>query len=98
MTTRSRFGIFPKVLLTMIGVAVIPLSAIWHLNYASATARLSGQVDQQLGDRADAVVSYVDAWVDMNVKMLRQNAAVDDIIVMDPKRQRRTLLSIVNEY
>jgi len=98
MTTRLRFGIFSKVLLTMIGVAVIPLCAIWYLNYASATGRLSGQVDQQLGDRADAIVSYVDAWVDMNVKMLRQNAALDDIIAMNPKRQQRTLLSIMNEY
>jgi methyl-accepting chemotaxis protein len=98
MTTRLRFGIFAKVLLTMVGVAVIPLCVIWYLNYVSATGRLSSQVDQQLGDRADAIVSYVDAWVDMNVKMLRQNAALDDIIAMDPKRQRRTLLSIVNEY
>lgn len=98
MTTRLRFGIFSTVLLTMIGVAVIPLCVIWYLNYVSATGRLSSQVDQQLGDRADAIVSYVDAWVDMNVKMLRQNAALDDIIAMDPKRQRRTLLSIVNEY
>ena len=98
MTRRLRFGMFPKVLLTMLGVAVIPLSAIWYLNYSSAIGRLSGQVDQQLGDRADSIVSYVDAWVDMNVKMLRQNAALDDIITMDPKRQRRTLLSIVNEY
>ena len=98
MTTRLRFGIFSTVLLTMIGVAVIPLCVIWYLNYVSATGRLSSQVDQQLGDRADAIVSYVDAWVDMNVKMLRQNAALDDIIAMDPKRQRRTLLCIVNEY
>lgn len=98
MTTRLRFGIFSTVLLTMIGVAVIPLCVIWYLNYVSATGRLSSQVDQQLGDRADAIVSYVDAWVDMNVKMLRQNAALDDIIAMDPKRQRRTLLSIANEY
>jgi methyl-accepting chemotaxis protein len=82
----------------MIGVAVIPLCAIWYLNYTSANGRLSNQIDQQLGDRADAIVSYVDAWVDMNVKMLRQNAALDDIVAMDPKRQRRTLLSIVNEY
>lgn len=98
MARRLKFGMFPKVLLTMLGVAVIPLSAIWYLNYSSAIGRLSGQVDQQLGDRADSIVSYVDAWVDMNVKMLRQNAALDDIITMDPKRQRRTLLSIVNEY
>lgn len=98
MAKRLRFGIFPKVLLTMVIVAVIPLGAIWYVNYHSAVTRLSSQVDQQLGDRADAIVSYVDAWVDMNVKMLRQNAALDDIAAMEAKRQRRILLSIVNEY
>lgn len=103
MTKRLRFGIFPfgifpKVLLTMVVVAVIPLAAIWYVNYHSAVERLSSQVDQQLGDRADAIVSYVDAWVDMNVKMLHQNAALDDIAAMDAKRQRRILLSIANEY
>jgi methyl-accepting chemotaxis protein len=98
MAKRLRFGIFPKVLLTMIVVAVIPLGAIWYINYHSAVTHLSGQVDQELGDRADAIVSYVDAWVDMNVKMLHQNAALDDIAAMDAKRQRRILLSIINEY
>jgi len=98
MAKRLRFGIFPKVLLTMIVVAVIPLGAIWYINYHSAVAHLSSQVDQELGDRADAIVSYVDAWVDMNVKMLHQNAALDDIAAMDAKRQRRILLSIINEY
>jgi len=34
----------------------------------------------------------------MNVKMLHQNAALDDIAAMDAKRQRRILLSIINEY
>lgn len=98
MAKRLRFGIFPKVLLTMIVVAVIPLGAIWYINYRSAVTHLSGQVDQELSDRADAIVSYVDAWVDMNVKMLHQNAALDDIAAMDAKRQRRILLSIINEY
>jgi methyl-accepting chemotaxis protein len=98
MAKRLRFGIFPKVLLTMIVVAVIPLGAIWYINYHSSVTHLSGQVDQELGDRADAIVSYVDAWVDMNVKMLHQNAALDDIAAMDAKRQRRILLSIINEY
>jgi methyl-accepting chemotaxis protein len=98
MAKRLTFGIFPKVLLTMVVVAVIPLGTIWYLNYRSSVAHLSSQVDQQLGDRADAIVSYVDAWVDMNVKMLRQNAALEDIAAMDGKRQRRILLSIANEY
>ena len=98
MTGRPRFGIFPKVLLTMIAVAVVPLGAIWYVNHRSAVERLSSQVDQQLGERAEAMGSYVDAWVDMNVKMLRQNAALDDIVSMDAKRQRRILLSMANEY
>lgn len=98
MPKQLRFGIFPKVLLTMIVVAVIPLGAIWYVNYRSGVQRISGQVDQQLGDRAEAIASYVDAWVDMNVKMLRQNATLDDIVTMEAKRQRRTLLSIANEY
>jgi|ERR1700687_2985666 len=97
MAQRWRFGIFPKVLLTMVVVAVIPLGAIWYVDYRSSVQRLSSQVDQQLADRAEAVLSYVDAWVDMNVKMLQQNAALDDIVSMDAKRQRRTLLTITNE-
>ena len=92
------FGIFPKVLLTMIAVAVIPLGAIWYVNQRSAVERIESGVDQQLGERAEAVGGYVDAWVDMNVKMLRQNAALDDVASMDAKRQRRILLSMANEY
>lgn len=98
MAKRPTFGIFPKVLLTMIAVAVIPLGAIWYVNQRSAVERIESGVDQQLGDRAEAVGSYVDAWVDMNVKMLRQNAALDDIASMDAKRQRRILLTMANEY
>jgi len=98
MTKRLTFGIFPKVLVTLIAVAVVPLGAIWYVNYRSAVERLSGQVDQQLGQRAEAIVSYVDAWVDMNVKMLHQNADLDALASMDAKRQRPILLSIAKEY
>src|SRR5262245_51905654 len=98
MAKRLSFGIFPKVLLTLVAVSVVPLGAIWYVNHRSAVERLSSQVDQQLGERAEALVSYVDAWVDMNVKMLHQNADLDAIASMDAKRQRPILLSIAKEY
>ncbi|HZP35840.1 MAG TPA: cache and HAMP domain-containing protein [Methylomirabilota bacterium] len=98
MAKRPTFGIFPKVLLTMIAVAVIPLGAIWYVNQRAAVERIEHAVDQQLGDRAEAVGTFVDAWTEMNVKMLRQNAALDDIVSMDARRQRRTLVAIANEY
>jgi methyl-accepting chemotaxis protein len=98
MAKRLSFGIFPKVLLTLVAVSVVPLGAIWYVNHRSAVERLSSQVDQQLGERAEATVSFVDAWVDMNVKMLHQNADLDAIASMDAKRQRPILLSIAKEY
>ena len=36
--------------------------------------------------------------VDMNVRMLRQNAALDDMSSMDPKKQKPLLRAIVAEY
>lgn len=98
MAKRTRFGIFPKVLLTTMAAALIPLAIACYLDYTDSIARLSSQVDQQLADRSDALARAVDTWVDMNVKMLRQNAALDDLATMDARRQRRVLLSIANEY
>ena len=56
MAKRPTFGIFPKVLLTMIAVGVIPLGAIWYVNQRSAVERIESSVDQQLGrhERQDA--------------------------------------------
>jgi len=44
------------------------------------------------------VVGYVDAWVDMHLRMLRQNAALDDLASMDAKKQKPLLRAIAAEY
>lgn len=95
---RMSFGIFPKLLFTMIVVAVVPLAAIWYLDYRSSLERLTSQIDQQLSSQSDTIVNYVDAWVDMNLKMAHQNAALEDIISMDARRQAPILRSIAGEY
>jgi methyl-accepting chemotaxis protein len=98
MKLRLSFGIFPKLLVTMLVVTLIPLGAIWYLDYRAGSESLSGQIEQRLSSQADTMVGYVDAWVDMNVRMLRQNAALEDMSSMDAQRQKPLLRAITAEY
>lgn len=98
MKLRLSFGIFPKLLLTMLVVTLIPLGAIWYLDYRTESESLSRQIEQRLSSQADTMAGYVDAWVDMNVRMLRQNAALDDMSSMDAKKQKPLLRAITAEY
>jgi methyl-accepting chemotaxis protein len=98
MRLRLSFGIFPKLLLTMLVVTLIPLGAIWYLDYRTESENLSRQIEQRLGGQADTIVGYVDAWVEMHLRMLRQNAALEDMSSMDGKRQKPLLRAITAEY
>jgi len=98
MAQGIRFGIFPKLFMTMIVVALVPMGAIWYLDYRTSLDRLTADLEARLASQADAAVNIVDAWVDMNLKMLHQNAALDDMTTMDPKKQRPLLRSVLTEY
>jgi methyl-accepting chemotaxis protein len=98
MKLRLSFGIFPKLLLTMLVVTLIPLGAIWYLDYRTESESLSRQIEQRLSSQADIMAGYVDAWVDMNVRMMRQNSALDDMSSMDAKKQKPLLRAITAEY
>ncbi len=98
MALGIRFGIFPKLFFSMIVVALVPMGAIWYLDYRVSLDRLTADLDARLSSQADSAVNIVDAWVDMNLKMLRQNAALDDMTTMDPKKQRPLLRSVLTEY
>lgn len=93
-----RFGIFQKLLVTMLFVALVPLSAIWYIDYQKSTAQITDSVNQQLSDISDKLTDQVNGWVTMNLKTLRQNAALADMRSMDPARQNPILRTVLNEY
>lgn len=93
-----RFGIFQKILLTTLCVSLIPLGSIWYLDHQT-TLELTGQsVQQQLNSFAGTLATHVDDWVDMNQRMLLQNAELNDIKSTDPNRQNAVLRSIIQNY
>jgi methyl-accepting chemotaxis protein len=93
-----RFGILPKLLITMMVVMFVPLAAIWFLDYRTSVDHLSADIEERLSAQADGAVGFVNSWVDTNLRMLRQNARLEDIVAMDPHRQAPVLQSIIREY
>ena len=91
-------GIFQKMLMTMLIVAVVPLGAIWYIDYRASIERISNTIDQQLGDISDKLVTHVNDWVTMNLKLLRQNAALADMLSMQAEKQNPILKTMLNEY
>ena len=93
-----QFGIFQKMLLTMLLVSLVPLVAIWYIDHQSSLNQLTNNVNQLLDNTSDKLVSHVNTWVTMNVKVLNQNAQLDSMRSMDATKQNPILRSILNEY
>ncbi|MET0029290.1 MAG: cache domain-containing protein [Candidatus Thiodiazotropha sp.] len=95
---RIRFGIFFKLTLVMILVAAIPLAIVWYISHTASETAISQDVDNRLSSTADQLRSYVESWIDMNARVMQQNAELPDMISMDGMRQKKALESIVDTY
>lgn len=94
----ARFGILFKMLLVMVLVASVPLAVVWYISHAASEQAISQDVENRLSSTADQLRSYVESWIDMNVRVMRQNAKLSDVSSMDGARQKEALESIVNTY
>ena len=97
-TNKLQFGIFPKMLIAMALIAVVPLAVIWYINLQTTSNRIHEHVNQQLNRVAEGLISYVDTWVEMNLRMLQQNATLPQILSMDPSQQNKLLKNITDVY
>ncbi|MET0091815.1 MAG: hypothetical protein ABW068_17680, partial [Candidatus Thiodiazotropha sp.] len=82
----------------MILVAAIPLAIVWYISHTASETAISQDVDNRLSSTADQLRSYVESWIDMNARVMQQNAELPDMISMDGMRQKKALESIVDTY
>ena len=82
----------------MMLVSVIPLSAIWAVNYQTSTYQITRHINSQLTDTVTQLATYVDSWIEMNKRMLLQNAASTNIQSMDSAIQSQALALITRIY
>lgn len=95
---KMRFGIFPKLLIAMAIVAVLPLALTWYINLQKNNERIWQNSSRHLATVSKGLGMYIDTWVEMNVRMLNHDAELPQIQSMDPKQQSGVLRQIVKDY
>ncbi|MCW9048814.1 MAG: cache and HAMP domain-containing protein [Deltaproteobacteria bacterium] len=98
MAKKVTFGISQKLLLTLLAVALVPLLVIWFFSYQSITNLTTEKVNQELTAINQTLIAQVDDWVDLNQRMLLQNASLDSIQSMEASRQNPTLQTVTKYY
>jgi methyl-accepting chemotaxis protein len=95
---RVKFGIFPKLLIVLVLVSLLPLLVVWYISYQTSTERIMRSANERLQAFSDALVIRVNDWMDMNTRMLRENAQAPSMRSMRPESQRPILRLIKEEY
>ena len=97
-STRNSVTIGQKITFFMLLVAAIPLSLNWYVNYSGNSQEIARQSAARLSNTAVDLARFIDVWVDMNVRMLRQNALNPDVKSMQAERQAPVLRNIVKTF
>ncbi len=98
MSIKVKFGISQKLLLILLLVALLPLISIWYVSYQSVTSLTTEKVHDELAAINNNFITHVDGWVDMNQRMLKQNAQLTQMQSMRSLNQNRILESISHHY
>ena len=98
MEKKSRFTIFPKLLIAMLVMALLPAMGLWYAHYHQMQDELKANLERNLVQNSDLLAAQVNSWIDINIRSSRQIARTDDLISMDPQRQYPLLKATDDTY
>ena len=79
-----RWGIFQRVLVTMLFAALVPLAGLWAVTYINLRQNVQSSVEQTLESASALLVSQVNDWTDKNARASRQVAHAIDVATLEP--------------
>lgn len=91
-------NIFERILFTMILVALIPLGGLVYISGYQQQADWQQNVNRQLELTARGLATRVNGWIDTNLRALRENASLPDIVSMSTERQKPVLKVMQSAY
>ena len=91
-------GISLKIMCAMLVTAIIPIALSWYIHQQEMIRQISLQVEHQLTGVSNNLSAFVNNWVEMNRRMLAQNATLPPITSWEPARQKAVLQSIPTAY
>ena len=94
---RLRAGIFPRLLIALLLVALLPLTAFWQLERERMIANGEAEAQQRLELFADSAVQHVDDWMRLNLSVLELAASQSAMRSMNPAVQERAIGGLVGQ-
>jgi signal transduction histidine kinase/CheY-like chemotaxis protein len=88
---RLRAGIFPRLLIALLLVALLPLTAFWQLERQRMIDNGEADARQRLDLFADSAVQQVDDWMRLNLSVLQLAAREAAMRSMDARLQQRAI-------
>lgn len=95
---RFRVRIFPRLLLALLFVSGIPFAELWLIGVQRVQQEQRLAVTQTFRQAAAVLEAKVEAWMEMNYRVLQGVAALPDIATMDPARQNSALRALGQAY
>ncbi len=87
-------GIFPRLLIALLLVALLPLTAFWQLERQRMIESGESDARQRLQLFADLAVRQVDDWIRLNLSVLRLAAGEAAMRSMNARLQQRAIESL----
>ena len=93
MEEKVRFGIFARLWLVMMIIALAPVGLLGYASYQQGVGFISRSIDDSLGKVSSAIVNYTELWVDNIAASLTQGAVQPDMVAGDAKAKEKADLS-----
>jgi signal transduction histidine kinase/CheY-like chemotaxis protein len=94
---RLRAGIFPRLLVALLLVALLPLTAFWQLERQRMIDNGEAEAQQRLEQFADSAVQQVDDWIRLNLSVLELAAGEAAMRSMNPGMQQRAIKGLADQ-
>jgi HAMP domain-containing protein len=91
-----RFGIFPRVLLTVLFAALAPLAGLWIINYIAIRREVQSNISARLGQTSELVTSQVNDWLATAAQGMQQASNLIDMneLMATPNMRHPVLIAM----
>ncbi len=95
---RIRFGLYPKTILLMLLISLIPAGLFFMITYSETSDRVKKDTQILMQQSTSGLLDHIDEWVDKNKRLLQMASRLDSIKSMDSIEQTTVLETIQEQY
>ncbi|WP_324292622.1 cache domain-containing protein [uncultured Desulfobacter sp.] len=95
---RIRFGLFPKTIILMLLISLVPVGLLFMITYNETGDRVKQDTQAQMEQATSGLMNHIDEWVDKNKRLLHTAARLESIKSLDAVEQTMVLRTIHDQF